>query len=162
MCYSCTIKINQNKCMSQFHNHVQLLKMENSGGPLDNQTWHTDSWPQQKLPKFGVCTHTTSLWPMEQSSILSDKFDSPVAYQNFPLQLHNMHDSETTLLLKLCSFCFILIQNIHARNLNLGAPIVAGGAVKGSTHCSHLALPKHRPFHGCDLSLFQNSPLRRC
>ena len=80
-----TIQINQNKRISQFHIHVQLLKMENSGGPLDNQTWHTDSWPQQKLPKFSFHSHTTSLWTMEQSSILSAKFDSPVAYQNFPL-----------------------------------------------------------------------------
>ena len=31
----------------------------------------------------GVCTHTTALWPVEQSSILSAKFDCPVALQNF-------------------------------------------------------------------------------
>ena len=39
--------------------------------------------PQQKLPKFGFCTHTTALWSMEQSSILSAKLDCPVARQNF-------------------------------------------------------------------------------
>ena len=33
---------------------------------------------QQKLPKFGFRSHTTALWPMEQSSILSAKFDCPV------------------------------------------------------------------------------------
>ena len=55
--------------------------MKNSGGPLDNQTWQTDGWPQQKFPKFGFRTHTTALWPMEQSSILSAKFDYPVARQ---------------------------------------------------------------------------------
>ena len=38
-------------------------------------TSHTNSWPQQKLPKFGFGTHTTALWPIEQSSILSAKFD---------------------------------------------------------------------------------------
>ena len=38
--------------MSQFHNHAQSLKVKNSGGPLDNQTWHTDNWPQRKLDKY--------------------------------------------------------------------------------------------------------------
>ena len=33
----------------------------------------TAGGPQQKLPKFGFRTHTTALWPVEQSSILSDK-----------------------------------------------------------------------------------------
>ena len=46
---------------------------------------------QQKLPKFGFLTHTTALHctslhftarPMEQSSILSAKFNCPVARQN--------------------------------------------------------------------------------
>ena len=57
----------------------------NSGGPMDNQTWHKNDWPPQKLPKFGFRTRTTALWPMEQSSILSAKFDCPVARQNLPL-----------------------------------------------------------------------------
>ena len=51
------------------------LDLENSGGPLDDQTWQKKGWPQQKLPKFGFRTHTTALWPMEQSSILSAKSD---------------------------------------------------------------------------------------
>ena len=46
--------------ISQLHN-AQLLKMNNSGGPLDNQTQHN-------------CT-----WPLAQSSILSAKFDCPVS-----------------------------------------------------------------------------------
>ena len=46
---------------------------------------NTNGWLQQKLPKFGFRTHTTALWPMEQSSILSAKFDCPVARQNFSL-----------------------------------------------------------------------------
>ena len=28
--------------VSQFHNHAQYLKIETSGGPLDNQTWQAD------------------------------------------------------------------------------------------------------------------------
>ena len=37
---------------------------------MDNQTWHRNGWLQEKLPKFGFGTHTTSLWPMKQSSSL--------------------------------------------------------------------------------------------
>ena len=65
--------------ISQFHNHAQYLKVNNSGRPLDNQTWHTNGSPQQKLPKSGFRTRLTALWPMEQSSILSAKFHCPVA-----------------------------------------------------------------------------------
>ena len=51
--------------------------MKHSGGPLDNQTWQTNDWSQQKLPKFGFHTRTIALWPMEQSSILFAKFQWP-------------------------------------------------------------------------------------
>ena len=81
---------------SQFHNHAQSLKVQLSGGPLDNQTWHINGWPQQKLPKFGCRTHTTALWPVEQSSFLSAKFDRPVTRQNCSL-LATAHDCETDL-----------------------------------------------------------------
>ena len=46
--------------------------------PLDNHTWFINSWPQQKLPKFGFGSQTTALWPMYQSCILYAKFDCPV------------------------------------------------------------------------------------
>ena len=36
----------------------------------------------QKLPKFRFRTHITTLWAIIQSSILSAKFDCPVAHQN--------------------------------------------------------------------------------
>ena len=39
-------------------------------------------------------THTTALWPVKQSSILSDKFDCPVARQKFSL-LATAHECET-------------------------------------------------------------------
>ena len=58
--------------------------------------WHTKGWPQRKLPKFGFCTQTTALWPIEQSSILSAKFDCPVAHQNL-LLLVTAHGCETDL-----------------------------------------------------------------
>ena len=70
------------------------------GGPLEYQTWHTNGWLQQKFPKFGFCTHTFwfsyshLIWPMEQSSILSAKFDCPVACLNCSL-LASAHDCET-------------------------------------------------------------------
>ena len=70
------------------------VEVKHSGGPLQNQTWLTNGWSQKKLSKFNFCTHTTALWPMEQSSILSAKFDCPVARQDFSL-LPTAHDCET-------------------------------------------------------------------
>ena len=49
------------------------------------QSRQTNGWPQQKLPKFGFRTHTTALWLIDQSSILSDKFDCPLARLDFSL-----------------------------------------------------------------------------
>ena len=48
------------------------------------------------LPKFGFRTRTTAFWPMGQSSIMSVKFDCPVARQNFSL-FATAHDCETDL-----------------------------------------------------------------
>ena len=48
-----------NMVLSQFHNHVQALKVNNSSGPLDNQTWHANGWPQQNLPKFSYSHNST-------------------------------------------------------------------------------------------------------
>ena len=58
------------------------------------QTWHTNGWPQQKLPMFGFRTHTTVPWPVEQFSILFAKFYCPVTRQKFSL-LATAHDCET-------------------------------------------------------------------
>ena len=74
--------------ISQVHNHVH------SGSKYTIQTRHTNSWPQQKLPTIGFCTHTTALWLVEQGSILCTKFDCPVICQNFSL-LIAAHDCET-------------------------------------------------------------------
>ena len=57
----------------------------------------TNGWPQQKLPKFGFCNHTTALRPMEQSSILSTKFDYPLARQNFSLSVTAHNNCKTGL-----------------------------------------------------------------
>ena len=43
------------------------------------------------FPKFALRAHTTALWPVEQSSILSAKFDCPMARQNLSL-LATAHD----------------------------------------------------------------------
>ena len=72
-----------------------VAKSDHSGRPLDSQTCYTNFWPQQKLPKFGFRTRTTALWPVEQSSILSAKFDCLVP-QKFSL-LATAHDCETGL-----------------------------------------------------------------
>ena len=68
-------KANRKLPITQFKNHEQRLKLiEHSGGPLLTFI----EIRQQKLPEFGFRTHTTALWPMEQSPILSAKFDRPV------------------------------------------------------------------------------------
>ena len=61
--------------MNQFHNHAQYLKVKNSGGPLDNQTWQTE-WKTALLAKV-------QLQPAIVASHLYAKFDCPVARQNF-------------------------------------------------------------------------------
>ena len=83
--------------ISQLDNHAQAPKVEYSGGPLDNPSWQTNFWPQQKLLKFGFRTQATAPWSVEQSFILSAKFDCPVACQNISL-LATAHDFEIGLL----------------------------------------------------------------
>ena len=46
---------------------------------------------QQKFAKVRFRTHTSALWPMEQSCILFAKFDCPVAHENLSL-LATAHD----------------------------------------------------------------------
>ena len=79
--------------MSQFHNHAQSLKVTDSGGPLDNQTWHTYKMAahNKSFTKSGFRTHTTALRPMEKSSMLSAESDCPMACQNayFPGTVHD-------------------------------------------------------------------------
>ena len=36
------VKLNALILQNQFHYHEQQLKVKNSGGPLDNQTWQTE------------------------------------------------------------------------------------------------------------------------
>ena len=45
------------------------------------------------LPKFGFRTHKTALWPMEQPSILSGKFDYQVTRLKLSLSA-TAHDFE--------------------------------------------------------------------
>ena len=42
--------------ISQSHNHAQLLQLDNSGGPLDNQTWQTE-WKTAPLSKAQLCEY---------------------------------------------------------------------------------------------------------
>ena len=74
------------------------VEVKTSGGPLKIKLGIQcmNGWPQQKLPKFGFPAHTTALWPVEQFSILSAKFDCPVTHQKFSL-LATVHDCETSL-----------------------------------------------------------------
>ena len=105
---------------------MQSLKVNNSGKPLDNQTWHTNNWLQQNRRHFGFRADTTALWPIEQSSILFAKFDCPVAHLNLPL-LATVHACETVLLSSvpedvLLRFEFFLQLNL-SRETNSPAPV---------------------------------------
>ena len=63
------------------------------------QTWQTNGWPQQKLPMSGFRTHTTALWPTEQSSNLFAKFDCPM--RTFKSLIYNfLFDSRIKVLLE--------------------------------------------------------------
>ena len=64
------------------------------GRPLDNPLG-----PNKAAASFH--TYTNALWAMEQSSILSAKFDCPVAHQNVSL-LATVHDCETGLWIPRC------------------------------------------------------------
>ena len=56
--------------------------MKNSVGPLDYQTWRTNGWPLQKLPKIGVGTHTTalSMFVMVDCSLLATAHDCETGF----------------------------------------------------------------------------------
>ena len=80
--------------ISQFHNHAQSLKVTNSGGPLDNQTWQTE-WKTAPLAKVQLCEYENqTLEAFVADSRLSAKFDCPVAHQSFSL-LSTAQDRET-------------------------------------------------------------------
>ena len=71
--------------------------MNNSGGPLDGQTWQTE-WKTTPLAKAQLCEYENqALEAFVVASRLSAKFDCPEAYQNCSL-LVTAHDCETGLL----------------------------------------------------------------
>ena len=49
-----TLYVIQKLLISQFHNHAQLLNVNNSSGALDNQTWQTE-WKTAPLAKVQLC-----------------------------------------------------------------------------------------------------------
>ena len=72
--------------ISQFHNHAQWLKVRNSGGPLDNQTWHTNGWLLQNSSKvWFLYSHNCTLANGAVFHFFPAKFDYPVACQKFSL-----------------------------------------------------------------------------
>ena len=81
--------------------------MNNSGGPLDNQTRQTE-WKAAPLAKVQLCEYENQTLEAFVSAsrfcflifIFYAKFDCPVAYQKF-LLLVTAHDYETGLLLQL-------------------------------------------------------------
>ena len=84
---------------SQFYNHVQSLKVKNSGAghwTLSKQM----SDHSKNFQNLVFRTHTTPFWPMEQSSILCDKFDCAQGPWNFLPLLATVHDFESDLLIE--------------------------------------------------------------
>ena len=78
----------------RFYDHSQELKVQNSGGLLDNQTWQTQ-WKTAPLAKAHLCEHENQTWEaFVVASRLYSKFDCPVARQNV-LLLATAHDCET-------------------------------------------------------------------
>ena len=73
-----------------------VAKSETFWRATAQSTWRTNGCLQQKLLMFGFHAHTTAIWSMEQSSILSAKFDRPVVRQNCSL-FATTHDCETGL-----------------------------------------------------------------
>ena len=72
------------------------MKVNNSGGPLDNQTWQTE-WKTVPLAKVQLCEYENqTLEAFVAASCLYAKFDCPVARQNLSL-LATAHDCETGL-----------------------------------------------------------------
>ena len=71
--------------------------MNNSGGPLDNQTWQV-AWKTAPLAKVQVCEYENqTLEAFVAASRSYVKFDCPVARQKFSL-LTTAHDCENALL----------------------------------------------------------------
>ena len=59
---------------SQFHNHAQQLKVENSSGPLDNQTQQTVQFCEYENQTLEAFVATSRLYA---------KFDCPMFRQNY-------------------------------------------------------------------------------
>ena len=73
-----------------------MAKSENSGGPLENQTWQTE-WKTAPLAKVQLCEYENqTLEAFVAASRLSATFHCAVARQNCSL-LATAHDCESGL-----------------------------------------------------------------
>ena len=84
-CYSflsfciCLYLLPNSISLSQCHNHAQYLKVRNSGGPLDNQTWQKE-WKTAPLAKVQLCQYENqTLEAFVATGCLLAKSDCPVA-----------------------------------------------------------------------------------
>ena len=74
---------------SQFHNHMQYLKVYNSGRPLENQTWQTE-WKTAPLAKVQLCEYENQTLEVfvgvsQLNTVRIHALDCPVACQNSSL-----------------------------------------------------------------------------
>ena len=79
------------------------MKVNNSGRPVDNQTWQTE-WKTALLDKVQLCEYVNqTLEAFVAASRSYINFDYPVAHQKFSL-LATAHDWEPGLLSSLWQF----------------------------------------------------------
>ena len=75
---------------------MQQLKVNISDGHWTTKLGSQTAGCHKSFQSLVFVLHTTALWPLEQSSILSAKHDCPVAHQNL-LFLATAHDCENGL-----------------------------------------------------------------
>ena len=121
--------------VSQFHNHAQWLKVKNSGGPLDSQTWHTNGWPQQKLPIQSLVFVLTQLH-LGQWSSCPPSFNVQWPARRF----HFYHFLSNSFFSQLKSiqirFSFGLIPNKHALHISFGFGSIPTGELYSTIQCT--------------------------
>ena len=126
----------------QFQNHAQSLKVKNSGGPLNKQTWQTE-WKTAPLAKVQLCEYENQTlealvaasrlsklivqWPARICSLLAIVHDCETGFFRMPALLHFLYScvivtTEAWLVLivfssdkQSCLVVFFYDDHVHSR-----------------------------------------------
>ena len=99
--------------------------MNNSGGPLNNQTWQTE-WKTASLAKVQLCEYENqTLEAFVAASCSYIKYDCAVAHQNFSLLATHVHD---------CESCLFSTINKHLLNPTLSKLCLTHSSLKMQTN----------------------------